>query len=90
MYVFPLKTPKKSSKLKKPVPQEVAKSQPTSFQIPDLPEVHSTFYEQYKDKLDRKKLMEELTPDNYEEKFHHLLCWEEKEHDDLLKTRLVS
>ena len=51
---------------------------------------HSSFYEKYKDKLEEyyPKLMEEqLTADNYQERFHHFLCWEEQEHDRQLTER---
>ena len=35
-------------------------------------------------------LEDELTPYNYKEKFHHLLCWEEKEHDKQISEKYVN
>ena len=32
-------------------------------------------------------LSEQLSRDNYREKFHHLLYWEEHEHETVLKDR---
>lgn len=51
---------------------------------------HSKFYNEYKDKLlgyypVLKK--EGLTENNYKKRFHHLLCWEEQEHDKQLAQR---
>lgn len=54
------------------------------------PACHSKFYEEYKDKLSGYYPVlknEELTADNYTERFHHLLCWEEQEHDRQLAQR---
>ena len=50
---------------------------------------HSSFYNEYKDRLEshRHILKEPLTADNYKEKFHFLLTWEEKEHDKQLAER---
>ena len=33
-------------------------------------------------------IQQEVTRENYQEKFHKLLCWEEKEHIDILGNRL--
>ena len=33
-------------------------------------------------------IQQEVTRENYKEKFHKLLCWEEKEHIDILGNRL--
>ena len=38
-------------------------------------------------KLDIAVLKKPLTRENYREKFHHLLCWEEKEHSKILSER---
>ena len=38
-------------------------------------------------KLDISILKKPLTRENYREKFHHLLCWEEKEHSKILSER---
>ena len=51
---------------------------------------HSKFYNENKDKLLSyyKVLKKEgLTADNYKKRFHHLLCWEEQEHDKQLAQR---
>ena len=55
-----------------------------------LPEVHSESFTKYKSELDIERLKQPLTRENYVEKFHHLLCWEEKEHDTLLRQRYLS
>ncbi len=39
--------------------------------------------------VDKELLDEELTRNNYKEKFHQLLCREEEEHDKLLKQRYL-
>ena len=53
---------------------------------------HSKYYEQHKFALvnDDALLQSNLTPENYKEKFHHLMCWEEKEHDDQLSKRYIT
>ena len=56
---------------------------------PSLPEVHSKSFSKYEHELDIDQLKESLTSDNYAKKFHHLLCWEEIEHANLLKQRYV-
>ena len=38
--------------------------------------------------LDIADIQQELTRETYKEKFHKLLCWEEKEHIDILERRL--
>ena len=48
----------------------------------------STFMERVKETLDITDIKQELTRENYKEKFHKLLCWEEKEHIDILGKRL--
>lgn len=45
------------------------------------------YYEENKDKLDENILKQSLTRNNYREKFHQLLCWEEKEHEEKLGVR---
>ena len=37
--------------------------------------------------IDRELLDEELTKENYKERFHQLLCCEEEEHKKILKER---
>lgn len=46
---------------------------------------HSKFYNIYKDELSVKAIDCDLTKENYKVKFHHLLCWEEKEHCQMLE-----
>ena len=48
----------------------------------------STFMERVEEDLDIADIRQELTRENYKEKFHKLLCWEEKEHIDILERRL--
>ena len=48
----------------------------------------STFMERVRETLDVADIQQELTRENYKEKFHKLLCWEEKEHIDILGRRL--
>ena len=48
----------------------------------------STFMERVKETLDIADIQQELTRENYKQKFHKLLCWEEKEHIDILGRRL--
>ena len=50
----------------------------------------STFMERVKGTLYIADIQQELTRENYKEKFHKLLCWEEKEHIDILGKRLES
>ena len=52
----------------------------------------SSFYQEYEAKLEMGLgiLKSPLTEDNYKEKFHHLLCWEEKEHIKQLDKRSIS
>ncbi len=47
------------------------------------------FYKQNKDKLNLDVIKKELTRENYKEKFQHLLCWEEKEHERILTERYL-
>ncbi len=61
---------------------------PTQLVPFKLPEIHSESFTKYKNELDIDRLKQPLR-ENYVEKFHHLLCWEEKEHDDLLKQRYM-
>ncbi len=50
---------------------------------------HTSFYEERKGKLksSRQLLDEPTTAENYKEKFHDLLCWEEQEHEKQLTER---
>ena len=76
---------------KKRIPQKPSQGAAPAQMVPlKLPEIHSESYAKYKDELDIDQLKQDLTRENYVEKFHHLLCWEEKEHDNLLKQRYCS
>jgi superfamily I DNA and/or RNA helicase/exoribonuclease R len=48
---------------------------------------HTEFFQKYREKLDIQVFEEPLTVANYQERFHHLLCWEEKEHMSILAKR---
>ena len=75
---------------KKRIPQEPLQCAAPTQVVPfKLPEVHSESFSKYKSELDIDRLKQPLTRESYVEKFHHLLCWEEKEHDDLLKQRYM-
>ena len=75
---------------KKRIPQQPSQcAAPTQVVPIKLPEVHSESFIKYKSELDIDRLKQPLTRESYVEKFHHLLCWEEKEHDDLLKQRYM-
>ena len=47
------------------------------------------FHERIQEPLDKQDIKRNLTTDNYKEKFHKLLCWEEKKHIELLEARYV-
>ena len=49
---------------------------------------NSTFLERVKEELYIEDIKPMLTTENYKEKFHKLLCWEEMEHITLLHNRL--
>ena len=51
---------------------------------------NTEYFLHYKDKLNESVFEGPLTPLNYKERFHHLLCWEEKEHMCILSNRYVS
>ena len=51
---------------------------------------NSTFLERLKEELDVNDITPELTAENYKEKFHKLLCWEEMQHITILHERFVS
>ena len=50
---------------------------------------YSSFFERVEEKLYIEEIQRDLTVTNYKEKFHKLLCWEEKEHITLLHNRYV-
>ncbi len=52
------------------------------------PRQHTDFYKRIKlDEHSQAIIRSELTRENYKEKFQHLLCWEEKEHEKILADR---
>ena len=77
---------------KKMAAKEHGTSKMGSISSPNVfvPSRHSEFFDEYKDKLeaDYHLLKEPLSTGNYKEKFHHLLCWEENEHNKQLAERL--
>ena len=98
IYVCYFQTLEAASKVsKKEAKQMTAKVQLTtkksspSISSPniDVPSQHSEFYDEYKGRLisHRHILDEPLTSQNYKEKFHLLLAWEEQEHDKQLAER---
>ena len=50
---------------------------------------NTKYFFQYGDKLDERIFHGPLTLENYKKRFHHLLCWEEKEHMSILSERFV-
>lgn len=50
------------------------------------PDRCSSYYKEYVGKLE-SNFKESLTVANYKERFHHLLCWEEREHVKQLAER---
>lgn len=50
-------------------------------------EVHAENINLQNDELDVEVLKEELTRKNYVKKFHHLLLWEEQEHQRVLDQK---
>ena len=48
---------------------------------------HRDFDERVKEVLIEEDLKHDLCRDNYKVQFHKLLCWEEKEHIDILGKR---
>ena len=61
---------------------------PSSYQegVENVPQ-HTTYFWKYEKKLDTQILERPLTVNTYRETFHHLLCWEEKEHMSILAKR---
>lgn len=88
--MFLLQSLKDASKVKtnkRKVPLESSPLTDTSRVLSKLPEKCSESFTKYKSELDVVKLKQPLSTDNYVERFHHLLCWEEQEHDKILKQR---
>jgi exoribonuclease R/predicted ribonuclease YlaK len=48
---------------------------------------NTKYFFHYGDKLDERIFHGPLTLENYKKRFHHLLCWEEKEHVSILSDR---
>ncbi len=47
------------------------------------------FHDRLKERLFVEDVQQDLTRENYKEKFNKLLCWEEKAHIDILEKRYV-
>ena len=63
----------------------------SSLNATETPVLGNTeYFLHYKDKLSESVFEGPLTPLNYKERFHHLLCWEEKEHMCILSNRFVQ
>ena len=56
-----------------------------------VPPSHSRMYHEFEHRLEKEQhiLEQNLTEENYKKKFHHLLCWEEREHDEQLAVKYV-
>ena len=48
-----------------------------------------SFGERIKEELHLEVIQAPLTRTNYKEKFHNLICWEEKRHIEILDEKLV-
>ena len=46
-----------------------------------------TFQERIKEPLDPGIIEASLTRENYKERFHNMICWEEKRHVEILDTK---
>ena len=46
-----------------------------------------SFNERVKEELDIEVIRAPLTTDNYKKKFHHMICWEEKRHIEILDEK---
>lgn len=46
-----------------------------------------SFDERIKEVLDPRIIEAPLTRENYKKKFHHMICWEEKRHIEILDTK---
>ncbi len=59
---------------------------PTNFSQgkPKSAASNETFEERVKSELRIESIQMELTASTYKDKFHNLICWEEKEHIDIL------
>ena len=51
---------------------------------------NTIFSERVKDDLKLEDIQAELTIENYKDKLHNLLCWEEMEHISILHDRFVN
>ena len=73
------------------VPKKKRRSTTSSQQDVTTAKVENTeYFFLYKDVLDECIFQEPLTPGNYRKRYHHLLCWEEKEHMSILSERYVK
>ena len=46
-----------------------------------------SFSERIKEELDIEIIQAPLTRENYKKKFHHMICWEEKRHVEILDEK---
>ena len=46
-----------------------------------------SFNERIKEELNIAVIEAELTRENYKKKFHHMVCWEEKRHIEILDEK---
>ncbi len=53
----------------------------------EYPAANLDFYRRIKGELVLADVQQPLTRENYKEKFHKLLCWEEKTHIEILEER---
>lgn len=86
-------TRKEAKKIAALAAQQISKNESAQKSISSpnvsVPTKSSSFYTNMKQEMDLKSplLTEEVTANNYVEKFRHLLCWEEQEHDKQLAQR---
>ena len=71
----------------KKLPKKKKVFQPPHQEVMSNATQHTEFFQKYREKLDIQVFEEPLTVANYQERFHHLLCWEEKEHMSILAKR---
>ena len=69
-----------------PIPQGRAVSHPQTIQ-----EMYAASKESFKERIEEELNIQvikaPLTRKNYKEKFHHMICWEEKTHIDVLGNK---
>ena len=69
-----------------PIPQRRAVPRPQTIQ-----EMYAASKESFKERIEEELNIQvikaPLTRKNYKEKFHHMICWEEKTHIDVLGNK---